>query len=103
MTLAGVEWTAADKAPGSRKAGAERLRELLAGALPKSQDRREQPGLFIFATCRHFLRTVPVLPRDAKDPDDVDSSAEDHVYDETRYRITARRGLSGTQSLGGFH
>ena len=47
----------------------------------------ERPGLFVFESCRHFLRTVPTLPRDAKDPDDVDTLAEDHIGDETRYRI----------------
>ena len=48
---------------------------------------REAPGLFVQAHCEHFQRTVPVLPRDDKDLDDVDSDAEDHVADETRYEV----------------
>ena len=36
-----------------------------------TQSPQEEPGIFVFATCRHFIRTVPVLPRDQKDPDDV--------------------------------
>jgi hypothetical protein len=103
MAAAGVTWTKAWKDPGSRRQGAQRLRALLAGAHPGTDGPREQPGLFIFAECRAFIRTVPVLPRGAKDPDDVDPNAEDHVYDETRYRIMARRGLSGERRLGGFH
>jgi len=46
----------------------------------------EEPGLFVFNTCRQFIRTVPVLPRCDKDPDDVNTKAEDHIGDEARYR-----------------
>jgi hypothetical protein len=51
---------------------------------------KEGPGLFVFNTCRQFIRTVPVLPRDESKPDDVDSAAEDHVGDETRYELSAK-------------
>jgi hypothetical protein len=103
MAAAGVHWTKAHKGSGSRLIGAERLRALLAGALPRSDGPREQPGLFVFAGCRAFIRTVPVLPRGTGDPDDVDTNAEDHVYDETRYRIMARKGLGGEKRVGGMH
>jgi hypothetical protein len=103
MAAAGLRWTKALKDPGSRRIGAERLRALLAGALPRADGPREQPGLFVFADCRHFIRTVPVLPRGTKDPDDVDPNAEDHVYDETRYRIMVRKGLGGEKRISGFH
>ncbi len=45
----------------------------------------EEPGLFVFATCRQFIRTVPVLPREENNPDDANSLSEDHIADETRY------------------
>ena len=41
----------------------------------------------MFNHYQQFMRTVPVLPRDEIDRDDVDSAAEDHVGDETRYRL----------------
>lgn len=85
MAKAGVKWTEADKSPGSRKNGAERIRKYLKASLKFPM---EEPGLFIFDRCIHFIRTVPVLPRDQKNRDDVDSDAEDHVYDESRYRIS---------------
>jgi hypothetical protein len=47
----------------------------------------EDPGMFIFSNCTQFIRTVPVLPRDQKKTDDVDTEAEDHIGDETRYRV----------------
>jgi hypothetical protein len=50
----------------------------------------EGPRLFVFDTCRQFIRTVPVLPRGQIDMDDVDSQAEDRVGDETRHRLLAK-------------
>lgn len=44
-----------------------------------------RPGLYIFRTCREWLRTVPTLPYSATKAEDVDTDAEDHAYDETRY------------------
>lgn len=81
----GVNWTEAEKGPGSRAAGLERVRQRLKAS---KQRPREEPGLLIFDTCRHALRTLPTLPRDPLKPDDVDSDAEDHVYDALRYALT---------------
>jgi len=90
MGRRGVRWEAADKGPGSRKQGWEQIRRYLKGALPAARGVREAPGLFVFERCDHFRRTVPVLPRSEKDPDDVDTDAEDHVGDEVRYRVRAK-------------
>jgi hypothetical protein len=84
MARVGVRWVAADKRPGSRQTGLERFRMMLRAATKVPM---EEPGLFTFDTCRHFIRTVPVLPRDPKKLDDVDTNAEDHVYDDSRYEI----------------
>ncbi len=43
------------------------------------------PMLYVFETCRHFIRTVPALVYDETDVEDVDTDGEDHVYDELRY------------------
>ncbi len=47
--------------------------------------RRGLAKLYVFSTCRHFIRTVPALVYDESDVEDVCSSGEDHVYDELRY------------------
>jgi hypothetical protein len=83
----GVRWEKADKGPGSRKQGWEQIRKMLKGALPDANGYREEPGLFIFENCTEWLRTVPVLPRDPKNLDDVDTKTEDHAGDETRYEV----------------
>lgn len=84
MAERGVIWTRAGKRPGTRKTGWEKLRARLKAA---TQFPMEEPGLFIFHNCAQFIRTVPVLPRDQKQTDDVDTDAEDHIADEARYRI----------------
>ena len=47
--------------------------------------RRGLAKLYVFNTCRHFIRTVPALVYSESDVEDVDTSGEDHVYDELRY------------------
>jgi hypothetical protein len=48
------------------------------------------PMLYVFDTCRDFIRTVPVLPHDPNRAEDVDTNAEDHIADETRYACMSR-------------
>lgn len=40
------------------------------------------PWWQITAACPNLLRTLPELPHDVEDPEDVDTDAEDHAYDE---------------------
>ena len=44
-----------------------------------------EPMFQVFNTNRGFLRTVPSLVYDEKHVEDVDTSMEDHIYDECRY------------------
>lgn len=90
-------FTAANKAPGTRHQRLELLRTRLAAGQSRPM---ESPGLFIFDSCRDWIRTVPVLPRDERDPDDVDTKAEDHAYDETGYRLLESRKISSMISIG---
>lgn len=82
MEREGVTWRTSDKSPGSRINGLQLMRDALENSLGN-----ELPGLYVMDHCRAFISLVPVLPRDEDNPDDVDSSAEDHVYDEARYRV----------------
>ncbi len=95
--IKGATFTPADKRPGSRITGWEAMRQRFRASIPTDMP-REEPGLFVFSNCLQFIRTIPVLPRDEKNMDDVDTNTEDHIGDETRYRIreTGKRGRSGT-------
>lgn len=86
----GVRWMRADKGPGSRLAGWEMVRQYMERGTDPGRDR---PGMFVVGDrCPNFLRTVPTLPRDDDNLDDVDTDAEDHVGDEVRYRVRWRGG-----------
>lgn len=43
------------------------------------------PMLYVFNTCKHFIRTVPALVYSQTDVEDIDTATEDHIYDEVRY------------------
>lgn len=43
--------------------------------------------LKIFENCVNLIRTLPALPLDPRNPEDVDSDAEDHAYDALRYGV----------------
>lgn len=91
MKKKGVIWERADKGPGSRIQGWEQVRTRLKNSVPVRGIGRTEPGLFVMDRCKDFIRTVPVLPRDTKRVDDVDSAAEDHIGDEVRYRLRFKR------------
>lgn len=94
MLAVGVSWLPANKGPGSRKNGWERMRMLFTQARDYGT---ELPGMYVFDTCTEFIRTVPVLPRDERLSDDVDTDAEDHIGDEARYRVLApAKGVWGS-------
>lgn len=48
-------------------------------------DEEGKPMLYVFSTCRNFIRTVPNLVYDQTHVEDVDTDGEDHIYDMCRY------------------
>lgn len=48
------------------------------------------PMLYVFNTCKHFIRTIPELVYDETDVEDIDTDGEDHIYDECRYVCMTR-------------
>jgi len=74
----GVPLTRADN---NRLTGLRRVRD----SLELLGDGR--PGLLVFSTCAHLIRTLPALPYDDVRVEDVDTHAEDHAYDALRYGL----------------
>lgn len=91
MATQGVRWERSDKSPGSRKIGLELLRTRMAEA---GKDVPEGPAFYIMDHCRQLIDHLPVLQRDPKKPEDVDTNAEDHDYDATRYRVLKGSGAA---------
>jgi len=84
MADKGVRWLASDKSRGSRKVGLQLFRDRL-----EATKNDEGAGMVWMECCRASIAILPDLPRDDKDPDDVDTTSEDHIYDETRYMVLA--------------
>ena len=85
MIREGCKWRPSDRSPRSRVAGKLELHKLLS----KDPD-TGQPKLKIFSNCTNVVRTLPMLPVDKNNPEDVDTHAEDHAYDALRYGVMSR-------------
>lgn len=48
-------------------------------------DESGRPMMYVFNTCRPFIRTIPNLIYDMRNVEDVNSDCEDHDYDAMRY------------------
>lgn len=48
-------------------------------------DENGYPMMYVFDTCREFIRTIPSLIYDDNKVEDVDTDGEDHDYDAMRY------------------
>lgn len=58
---------------------------------PPIEGRAQLPMMVAFRSCTHFFRTLSNLPTDpAKNHNDVDTKAEDHLYDECRLAAMSR-------------
>ena len=88
-----LEFLPANKSAGSRIKGLELIREKLKGSSKTRESNysfRENSGIFFFNTLSHTLRTLPTIPRDEKNPEDVDTESEDHIYDALRYFLSLK-------------
>ena len=76
MAQEGVHWIKADN---DRILGRQQVHHRL------KVDEKGKPGLYVFDSCEHWWRTMPSIREYEKNPEDVETKAEDHQYDETRY------------------
>ncbi len=53
-------------------------------------DSNGYPMMYVFNTCRQFIRTIPLLCYSETHVEDVDTKMEDHIADETRYFMMSR-------------
>jgi len=92
MSDVGIKWLKSDKSSGSRAIGLELIRERMTASVEG-----EGPGIYWMDCCRASIAILPNLTRDPKDMENVDQTAEDHIYDETRYRVLAGNNRRATK------
>jgi hypothetical protein len=90
MIQEGCRWRPADRSKGSRKAGKNEFHRRL-----QVDEFTGQPRLVFFNTCTNAIALIPTVPLDPDNPEDVDTDAEDHMYDAVRYGLMSRpkRGI----------
>ena len=85
MNQKGCRWRPSDRSRGSRVAGKNELHRRL-----QVDEYTQEPRLVFFSTCTHSIAQLPSIPLDKRNPEDVDTNAEDHLYDAIRYGIMTR-------------
>ena len=85
MVQRGCRFRPSDRSKGSRVAGKNELHRRL-----QVDDITEEPRLVFFNSCRNIISQLPSIPLDKKNPEDVDTKSEDHLYDALRYGIMTR-------------
>jgi hypothetical protein len=76
-----AEGVTLEPADNDRLTGVRRVRQALQDGLDGT------PMLQVFSTCANLIRTLPALPYDGRNVEDVDTDAEDHAYDALRYGL----------------
>ena len=85
MIMKGCRWRPSDRSRGSRVAGKNEIHRRL-----QLDEFTEEPRLVFFNNCTNTISQLPALPLDKNNPEDVDTNAEDHLYDALRYGIMTR-------------
>ena len=85
MIMKGCRWRPSDRSKGSRVAGKNELHRRL-----QVDEFTEEPRLVFFNNCTNTISQIPGLPLDKNNPEDVNTHAEDHLYDALRYGIMTR-------------
>ena len=65
-------------------------RRLLGWAEMRTRLKDDPAAIYCFSTCKHSIRTIPILIHDEHRPEDLNSDMEDHAADEWRYACMSR-------------
>jgi len=99
MITAGCRWRPSDRSPRSRINGKLELHKRFS---VRDRGNEKKPSLFIFDNCINLVRTLPLLPCDKNNPEDVDTHTEDHAYDALRYGCMSRPINTERDGFDGF-
>jgi hypothetical protein len=89
MIQKGCRWRPSDRSKGSRVAGKNEIHRRL-----QVDEFTDEPRIVFFDTCTNIVAQLPALPIDKRNPEDIDTTSEDHLYDALRYGIMSRPRFS---------
>lgn len=68
------------------------------------EDENDRPMLQVYDTCHQFIRTIPRIGPDLHNPEDIDTTGEDHCYDSAcqlaMFRPMALKLPAPTKTMG---
>ena len=85
MIHKGCRWRPSDRSRGSRISGKNEIHRRL-----QVDEFTDKPRLVFMKSCTNTLAQIPIIPLDKRNPEDVDTNSEDHLYDALRYGIMTR-------------
>jgi len=89
MIMKGCRWRPSDRSRGSRVSGKNEIHRRL-----QIDEYTEEPRMVFFNNCIEIISQLPALPIDKRNPEDIDTNSEDHLYDALRYGIMSRPRFS---------
>lgn len=98
IVKAGAKFRPVEKWPGSRVHRCQDFHRRLA---PNPKDPEGKPGIIFFSRCRKAIDTIPTLPRDPNNLEDVDTDGDDHAYDAVTYGLQWKQAGVTRRRLGG--
>jgi len=85
MIMKGCRWRPSDRSKGSRVAGKNEIHRRL-----QPNNFTNEPQLVFFNICVNMIAELPALPLSRNNPEDVDTTSNDHGYDALRYGCMSR-------------
>ena len=84
IVKAGAKFRPVEKWPGSR---VHRVQDFHRRLGTNERDPDKGPGIVFFDRCRNAIETIPTLPRDPNNIEDVDTDGDDHAFDGVTYGL----------------
>lgn len=109
MNKLGCRFKPAEKWPGSRVHRVQNFHRMMAPNKRHPVFKADgtvdyyQAGIRFFREkCPYAIDTIPTLPRDKDDPEDVDTDAEDHPFDGVTYGLQYKTVRAGSKRVTGL-
>jgi hypothetical protein len=85
MIRRGCRWRPSDRSKGSRVSSKNEIHRRL-----QVDEFIGKPRLVFFSNCLNCISELPSIALDKKNPEDVDTKMDDHIYDALRYGVQSR-------------
>jgi hypothetical protein len=97
LNAMGVKFRPAEKWAGSRVHRVQNFHRLME---KNPLDPHGRAGIVFFKCCKNAIETIPVLPRDPHNAEDVNTDGDDHAFDGVTYGLQWKQRTFGLRKVG---